>query len=92
MFPELKRLIEQMGKDRGIDRDIIVKALEDEDTRRPGYDGLKRMREARATAKRVMKERHDEIEAQIAHALSASSLEEQARRAQEVIQRYGKEG
>ena len=29
MFPELKRLIEQMGKDRGIDREIIVKALED---------------------------------------------------------------
>ncbi|MBU1966179.1 MAG: transcription termination factor NusA [Proteobacteria bacterium] len=29
MFPELKRLIEQMGKDRGIDRDIIVNALED---------------------------------------------------------------
>ena len=28
MFPELKRLIEQMGKDRGIDREIIVKALE----------------------------------------------------------------
>ena len=29
MFPELKRLIEQMGKDRGIDLEIIVKALED---------------------------------------------------------------
>ena len=29
MFPELRRLIEQMGKDRGIDREIIVKALED---------------------------------------------------------------
>jgi N utilization substance protein A len=29
MFPELKRLIEQMGKDRGIERDVIVKALED---------------------------------------------------------------
>ena len=29
MFPELKRLIEQMGKDRGIDRDVIIKALED---------------------------------------------------------------
>jgi len=29
MFPELKRLIEQMGKDRGIDREVIVKALED---------------------------------------------------------------
>ncbi len=29
MFPELKRLIEQMGKDRGIERDVIVRALED---------------------------------------------------------------
>jgi N utilization substance protein A len=29
MFPELKRLIEQMGKDRGIERDVIVSALED---------------------------------------------------------------
>jgi hypothetical protein len=29
MFPELKRLIEQMCKDRGIDREIIVRALED---------------------------------------------------------------
>ncbi|OHE22903.1 MAG: transcription termination/antitermination protein NusA [Syntrophobacterales bacterium RBG_19FT_COMBO_59_10] len=29
MFPELKRLIEQMGKDRGIDREVIIKALED---------------------------------------------------------------
>jgi transcription termination/antitermination protein NusA len=29
MFPELKRLIEQMGKDRGIDREVIVNALED---------------------------------------------------------------
>ena len=29
MFQELKRLIEQMGKDRGIDREIIVNALED---------------------------------------------------------------
>ena len=28
MFPELKRLIEQMGKDRGIDKAIIVEALE----------------------------------------------------------------
>ena len=28
MFPELKRLIEQMGKDRGIDKTIIVEALE----------------------------------------------------------------
>ena len=28
MFPELKRLIEQMGKDRGIDKGIIVEALE----------------------------------------------------------------
>jgi N utilization substance protein A len=28
MFPELKRLIEQMGKDRGIDKNIIVEALE----------------------------------------------------------------
>jgi N utilization substance protein A len=28
MFPELKRLIEQMGKDRGIDKQIIVEALE----------------------------------------------------------------
>jgi N utilization substance protein A len=28
MFPELKRLIEQMGKDRGIDKSIIVEALE----------------------------------------------------------------
>ena len=29
MFPELKRLIEQMGKDRGIERNVIVSALED---------------------------------------------------------------
>ncbi|MBU2228644.1 MAG: transcription termination factor NusA [Proteobacteria bacterium] len=29
MFPELKRLIEQMGKDRGIDKEVIIKALED---------------------------------------------------------------
>ena len=29
MFPELKRLIEQMGKDRGIDKEIIINALED---------------------------------------------------------------
>jgi N utilization substance protein A len=29
MFPELKRLIEQMGKDRGIDKEIIIGALED---------------------------------------------------------------
>jgi N utilization substance protein A len=28
MFPELKRLIEQMGKDKGIDKEIIVEALE----------------------------------------------------------------
>ena len=28
MFPELKRLIEQMGKDRGIDKNIIIEALE----------------------------------------------------------------
>jgi N utilization substance protein A len=28
MFQELKRLIEQMGKDRGIDKNIIVEALE----------------------------------------------------------------
>lgn len=28
MFPELKRLIEQMGKDRGIDKSIIIEALE----------------------------------------------------------------
>ncbi|MDD5170802.1 MAG: transcription termination factor NusA [Syntrophales bacterium] len=28
MFPELKRLIEQMGKDRGIDKGIIIEALE----------------------------------------------------------------
>jgi N utilization substance protein A len=28
MFPELKRLIEQMGKDRGIDKSVIVEALE----------------------------------------------------------------
>ena len=28
MFPELKRLIEQMGKDRGINKNIIVDALE----------------------------------------------------------------
>ncbi|MCX5856793.1 MAG: transcription termination factor NusA [Deltaproteobacteria bacterium] len=28
MFPELKRLIEQMGKDRGIDKRIIIEALE----------------------------------------------------------------
>ena len=28
MFPELKRLIEQMGKDRGIDKSIIIDALE----------------------------------------------------------------
>lgn len=28
MFPELKRLIEQMGKDRGIDKGVIVEALE----------------------------------------------------------------
>jgi N utilization substance protein A len=28
MFPELKRLIEQMGKDRGIDKDVIIEALE----------------------------------------------------------------
>lgn len=28
MFPELKRLIEQMGKDRGIDKQIITEALE----------------------------------------------------------------
>ena len=28
MLPELKRLIEQMGKDRGIDKDIITEALE----------------------------------------------------------------
>ncbi len=28
MLPELKRLIEQMGKDRGIDKQIIIEALE----------------------------------------------------------------
>jgi len=28
MLPELKRLIEQMGKDRGLDKDIIIEALE----------------------------------------------------------------
>jgi len=28
MLPELKRLIEQMGKDKGIDKNIIIKALE----------------------------------------------------------------
>jgi len=28
MFPELKRLIEQMGKDRGIDKSVIIDALE----------------------------------------------------------------
>ncbi len=28
MFPELKRLIEQMGKDRGLDKGIIIEALE----------------------------------------------------------------
>jgi N utilization substance protein A len=28
MFPELKRLIEQMGKDRGIDKSVIIEALE----------------------------------------------------------------
>jgi N utilization substance protein A len=28
MFPELKRLIEQMGKDKGIDKSIIVEVLE----------------------------------------------------------------
>ncbi len=28
MFPELKRLIEQMGKDRGIDKNVIIEALE----------------------------------------------------------------
>ncbi|MDR2861629.1 MAG: S1 RNA-binding domain-containing protein, partial [Syntrophobacterales bacterium] len=28
MLPELKRLIEQLGKDRGLDRDIIIEALE----------------------------------------------------------------
>src|SRR3990172_5016015 len=28
MFPELKRLIEQMCKDRGIEKNIIVEALE----------------------------------------------------------------
>ncbi|HOG17806.1 MAG: hypothetical protein A4E73_03679 [Syntrophaceae bacterium PtaU1.Bin231] len=28
MYPELKRLIEQMGKDRGIDKQIIIEALE----------------------------------------------------------------
>ena len=28
MLPELKRLIEQMGKDRGIDKQIITEALE----------------------------------------------------------------
>jgi len=28
MFPELKRLIEQMGKDKGIDKSIIIEALE----------------------------------------------------------------
>jgi len=28
MFPELKRLIEQMGKDRGIAKDVIIEALE----------------------------------------------------------------
>jgi N utilization substance protein A len=29
MFSELKRLIEQMGKDRGIDKNVIIGALED---------------------------------------------------------------
>ncbi|MGD0275187.1 MAG: transcription termination factor NusA [Syntrophales bacterium] len=28
MYPELKRLIEQMGKDRGIDKTVIIEALE----------------------------------------------------------------
>ncbi|HPJ97143.1 MAG TPA: transcription termination factor NusA [Syntrophales bacterium] len=28
MLPELKRLIEQMGKDRGLDKEIIIEALE----------------------------------------------------------------
>jgi len=28
MLPELKRLIEQMGKDRGIDKSVIIEALE----------------------------------------------------------------
>jgi N utilization substance protein A len=28
MFPELKRLIEQMGKDKGIDKEVIIEALE----------------------------------------------------------------
>ncbi|HOW57315.1 MAG TPA: NusA N-terminal domain-containing protein, partial [Smithellaceae bacterium] len=28
MLPELKRLIEQMGKDRGIDKQTITEALE----------------------------------------------------------------
>jgi N utilization substance protein A len=28
MFPELKRLIEQMGKDKGIEKEIIIEALE----------------------------------------------------------------
>ncbi|MCX7982893.1 MAG: transcription termination factor NusA [Syntrophales bacterium] len=28
MFPELKRLIEQMGKDKGIDKSVIIEALE----------------------------------------------------------------
>ncbi len=28
MFPELKRLIEQMGKDKGINKQIIIEALE----------------------------------------------------------------
>jgi len=28
MLPDLKRLIEQMGKEKGIDRDIIIDALE----------------------------------------------------------------
>lgn len=28
MFPELKRLIEQLGKDRGIDKGVIIEALE----------------------------------------------------------------
>ncbi|HOK05762.1 MAG TPA: transcription termination factor NusA [Syntrophales bacterium] len=28
MFPELKRLIDQLGKDRGIDRAVIIEALE----------------------------------------------------------------
>lgn len=28
MFPELKRLIEQMGKDKGIEKEVIIEALE----------------------------------------------------------------